>query len=353
MRRTSLPVVVVLAALAGLAVPSVASANLTATVGSFGDYHTVTTTTPNLVTQPIGAVDCDTPIPITFSGLTSTSVVTTRYIQVWTAAVASANCGTPTARMGVTPACTMVTVDPSVTMYQTGVTSFPMMITARQLFGSCDSGQKSFFFFDVASTAADVSTTFASGSYYELDIAIDATAPEPRVLTGDAAGDATVSVSYTGANDLGLAPKITAYFDPGGCSGGDGGASSSLIPGTAPTGTGIEVTSNTSPAVISTASFGWGSDSSYSASGALAITVTDSAGNVSTLSNVVCVQHVPVMGFWDAYCASHGMTAEQCTHNYSGCSVSTPSRRIDLGALAGLALVFGAIAFRGARRRSR
>jgi len=56
-----------LAVLASAIVPSAASANLTATVGAFGAYHTVTTTTPNLVTQPIGTVDCDTPIPITFS----------------------------------------------------------------------------------------------------------------------------------------------------------------------------------------------------------------------------------------------------------------------------------------------
>jgi len=273
----------------------------------------------------------------------STGVVTTRYIQVWTAAVASANCGTATARMGVTPACTIVNIDPSVTMYQSGVTSFPMMVTPRQLFGTCESGQKSFFFFDVASTSPDVSTTFAATQYWEVDIAIDGTAPAPRVLTGDAAGDATVAVSYTGPNDLGLAPKVTAYFDAGGCTGGDGGAgSSSLVAGqAAPVSGGIMVTSNTSPANVSTASFGWGSDTSYTASGALALTVTDSAGNVSTLSNVVCVTHVRVTGFWEQYCAEHGLTVDQCTHNYSGCSVGLPGRRTDLGALGVLSIVVG------------
>jgi hypothetical protein len=351
MSRTSFLVAV----LALAAWPSVASANLTATVGAFGTQHTQTTAMPNLVSQPVGAVDCNTEIPITFTGLTAGTTLTTRYIQVWSAAAASANCGTPTSRTSAgTPACTIVNLPADSTSYMTGQMSFEMRVTPLQLFGSCASGQRSFFFFDVSGTAPDVSTMFGAGAYYELDIAIDATAPPQPVLAGPAAGDGTVTIDWT-ASDTGLAPSVSVFFDPNGC-GGDGGAmSSTLIAGSPQPSSGriYGPTAGANTATIPITNFtGWTS-TTYGQTGAIAITVTDTAGNVSVLSNVVCVSHVVVTGFWEQYCAEHGMTVAQCTANYHGCSVALPGRRTDLGAIAALAAVLGLLFARRTRREQR
>jgi MYXO-CTERM domain-containing protein len=126
--------------------------------------------------------------------------------------------------------------------------------------------------------------------------------------------------------------------------GGDAGTGTLTPGGTAPA-TPLTHGAAASPFSLNTSSLGW-SAGSYGQSSLIGIAVVDTAGNVSPLSNVVCVTHVQVSGFWDSYCAAHGMTdTTACANNYRGCSVALPSRREDpvaigLGALAvGLFLV--------------
>ena len=357
-RLSKLAPAVLLTLVAGVVLPSHAAATVAVTVGSFGMFHTTATMSPNFVTQPVGAVDCDTPIPFTFTGIpvTSTTIPTMRYLQVWTAAANSASCQTHTSRTSTgTPPCTLVSTGVDLS-YMTGGTSYTFSIKPRQLFGGCGTGQASFWFFDTTSTTADLSTDFATGGYYEIDIALDASPPPMPALGGDVAGDNTITINWT-ATDVGIAGGVNAYFDPNGCSGEAGSGSSVLIAGQQPSASAQRVftqtMATTTTASIAATNFGW-SSSLHGQTGALAITVTDSAGNVSVLSNVVCVQHVLVTGFWEQYCAEHGMPdIAQCTANYHSCAVGTPSPHTDFSAVLFGVGVLGVLGARRSRRRAR
>lgn len=346
--RASCPALLILAALT-CAIPSTAFAN-SPTVGAFGTGNHMSTGT-NLVTAPIGVNECATPIPLTFSGLTTAS--TTRYVDVWWASSAAANCQTNTVRATTTsPVCRWITSIP----YTSGP-NVTIMPTAETLFGGCTTDQRTFFFFDTT-TMDETSMTFTT--YWTLDVAIDATAPNAPQISSTPAGDTQIQIAWNASTftDLGLNGKVNVYSG-GACSssssdgsGADGGTGTLTAGGAAPA-TALATLGASNPATLQTSLLGW-SSSSYGESTAIAIAVVDTAGNVSTLSNVVCAQHVRVTGFWEQYCAEHGMPdIAQCTANYHGCSVGLPGRRTDLGAIAFVALVVGLGSARRARRRIR
>jgi MYXO-CTERM domain-containing protein len=179
-------------------------------------------------------------------------------------------------------------------------------------------------------------------------------------MSGDAAGDTNVTIAWSNPSDLGTGGGVNVYFDPNGCAGGtaDGGTGTSavLTPGTVPPASArvyTQLSSSITSTSVAAATLGWTS-ATHGQRGAIAVTVMDNARNTSVLSNVVCVEHVVVTGFWEQYCAAHGMPdIAQCTANYHGCSVGTPSNRTDLGALAWMTAVGGLFFVRRSRRSRR
>ena len=79
----------------------------------------------------------------------------------------------------------------------------------------------------------------------------------------------------------------------------------------------------------------------------MAVVVFDTARNESVLSNVACLERVPVEGFWDDYCRQEMLSDEECRTRYSGCA-ALPGMPLRDG---GLALVLIAIAIVVVRRR--
>lgn len=336
MRRS---VLLIAAAVLACALPSTAFA-LSPTVGAFGTGSHAAGNT-NLVTLPIGTAECATDIPLAFAGLTAST--TMRYLDVWWASSAAAGCQTSTTRANMTsPVCHYVTSIP----YTTGPNT-TVHVSAETLFGGCTSDQRTFYFFDTA-TMEENSMTFTA--YWTLDVAIDATAPVAPVITSTPAGDTQLQIAWNASSftDLGMSGRVYVYADSTGCT-GDGGTSS-LVPGATAPSTTLASLAASNPATLQASLLGW-STGTYGQSAAIAIAVVDTAGNVSPLSNVVCASHVQVSGFFDQYCAAHGMTdTTACANNYRGCSVGLPSRRIDLAACALGLLVAGVFV---ARRRAR
>jgi MYXO-CTERM domain-containing protein len=136
-----------------------------------------------------------------------------------------------------------------------------------------------------------------------------------------------------------------AYVDLSGCAGGTPSSTTLIAGQPAPTSGGFVTEGGSSVTINGEAAGialpGWA---------AVAVTTIDRARNESVLSNVVCVQRVAVRGFWDDYCAEHGLAPEDCRENYS-CAVSAPGsdRRAAGGALALLGLTAIALVLR--RRR--
>jgi hypothetical protein len=315
-------------------VPTFASAQtLGLTIGSFGQ-HTSGGTTVNFTTQPIGIAECDVEMPLTFSNTTLASG--TYYIDTWSASGTGAMCGVAANRTGAAPACTSVPLDATINRY-TGAMTFLMNVTPVELFGACESRTRTFYFFNTTSSP-DNSSEFVAP--LAVEITMDADAPSAPTIAGDAAGDTSVVVSWTNPTDLAPQGGARVYFDPNGC-GGDGGTST-LVAGSVPPGSPVfeSYSSSISTATIPIASLSW-DGATYGQRGAVAVTVLDSARNESVLSNVVCIEHVTVSGFWNQYCADRGLTVEECNARYSGCSVGLPSRRVDLGVLSVLAAVLG------------
>ncbi len=363
LRRARRPAALFAIAVALCAVPSSALAALMASVLAFGTHATPV----NFMTQPLGLNDCGNAVHIQFTGITSMGT-TAQVIDVWRAAAATTMCPTGAlARTGTAQVCFPINVSAGNTV--TNLTQFNLGVTPSELFGPVPGNLAAvdpcttpvtttqYFFFAQTGNAGDTSTMWPAGTYLVMPIAVDTQRPTAPVLNGPAAGDTSVALSWT-TGETGTIGSERVYFDPAGCSGGgDGGTgSSSVLMAGAPPPTSALVHTvpslGTSGSVPTSALTGWASGT-YGQSGAIAITVLDSAGNESMLSNVICVQHVRVTGFWEQYCAEHGMTTAQCTSNYHGCSVGVPSRRLDLGALGLLGAALGLLVARGTRRRAR
>jgi len=348
MRRSLAPIVLVLATLCA---PASVEAQLTPMFTAFGTHGA----NSNLQTQPLGASDCSTAIPFTFSPTVNSS--TTRYIDVWSASSNTAGCQQMMVRSTSTnTACTYLT---SYSYIPVNMTATPAGITPNTLFAGCSNSTRTFYFFD---TASEHNTTDSFTTYWTITAQLSATAPTAPAIAGTPAGDAQIQINWNATAFTGLGTMGQVYvFAAAGCAGAttdgngaDAGTTTSTLVAAGPApGTHLLASSATSPITVSTSAFGW-SSGSYGETVSVAIATVDSAGNVSPLSNVVCVQHVLVTGFWEQYCAEHGMPdVAQCTANYHGCSVGLPGRRVDLSAVA-FALGVGAVVIaRRGRRRSR
>ena len=338
-----------LALVSGVLLPAAVEAQMTPMFTAFGAHGA----NSNLVTQPLGVADCNTDIPFTFSPVTPSS--TTRYIDVWSASSSSAMCQMGTTVRGVSTnlACSYVGSYPYVA---TSMSAIPSGITPQMLFGTCETATRTFYFFDVPSMH-NTSDNFTS--YWLITAQLSATPPSAPVIAGTPAGDEVIQVTWNASSFTALGTTGQVYlYAVSGCAGTtidangvDAGTSTSSLMGggTAPS-THLLATSAASPINLNTSLLGW-STAAYGEMDSVAIATVDSAGNTSPLSNVVCVQHVLVTGFWEQYCAEHGMPdIAQCTANYHGCSVGAPGPRTDLSAVAFGLSVLGLL---GARRRRR
>jgi hypothetical protein len=344
------------AALGALA-PSVAEAQPTASYQPFGDR----TGTIAFTTQPLGLHECDTEIPIRFTMLTSST--TARYLDMWSATSATAGCQTGTTRSSSTStACEPV---PLTGNSFTNAIMHDLMVTPVQLFGAAActgiTTTKTFFVFDTVSSP-DTSSTFTT--WANLTISIDSQPPSPPTVAAGPAGDTSITVSWTNPSDIGTEGGVRVYFDPNGCGGSstdgggaDAGVGGSLVAGTTPPASLLvyeQRSQSITSASIPTSSLGWAA-STYGQRGAIAVSVLDNAFNPSNLSNVVCAEHLQVSGFWNQYCAEHGLSLDECSSRYGSCSMGLPNRRADSTMIAALGLFLGALVARRrvVRRRSR
>ncbi|MFO0681464.1 MAG: hypothetical protein U0234_05420 [Sandaracinus sp.] len=352
MRLHALAAALLATALVPATQASAQSAPMFAAFGSHGANS-------NLVTQPIGATDCPGNISFTFSPVNGG---TNRYIEIWSASSTSGNCQTHTNRQATSgstqPVCTHVA---GITYTPVGTTA-TVDISPQTLFGSCSTNStRTFYFFDSASSPEN---TQDFSPYWVITIQLSANPPTAPQITSTPAGDEVIEIPWNASSytsSLGTMGHVYVFADRTGCgstpSDGGGadagtGTTTTLVSGGAApsTSTAIASPSATSPISVNTSTLGWTS-ANYGESAAIAIAVADSAGNISPLSNVVCVQHVHVTGFWEQYCASRGMTdTTACADHYRGCAVATPSRRRELTPwLVGLAMLGVWLA----RRRSR
>ncbi len=311
-------------------------------------------TNSDLVVQPLGAGDCSTAIPFTFSPVPASS--TTRYIDVWSASSSGAACQMMANRSSSTQVgCTYIQQFPYT---PTNMSAMPTGMTPNVLFGGCStSTTRTFYFFDTLSPH-DVSTSFTT--YWVLTAQLNVSPPTAPIIDGAPAGDAQLQLAWNASSFTGLGTMGQVYvYAAAGCSGAtsdangvDGGTTTSTLVAGQPPGsaTKILMSSATSPIIIDTSLLGW-TAGHYGEMNSIAISTVDSATNISNLSNVVCVQHVQVTGFWKQYCAEHGMPdIAQCTANYHGCSVGAPGPRTDFTAVA---FGLGILGVLGARRRRR
>jgi len=220
-------------------------------------------------------------------------------------------------------------------------------IPISAMFGGCTtSATRTFFFFDTT-TNPDNSSTFTQ--YWVLTAQLNASPPTAPVITPGLAGDEAIQISWNSSafTTLGTMGQVYVYAAAG-CA-GDGGVAP-LTAGVAPPASHIHMTSASSPISLDTSLLHW-SPGTYGEQASIGIAVIDSAGNLSNLSNVECATHVHVSGFWDQYCAEHGMTdTAACAGSYRGCSVALPGRREDLGAWIIGFVVLGLFAARRRRR---
>lgn len=343
MRLPALAAALLATALVPAAEASAQSAPMFTAFGSHG-------ANANLQTQPIGATECPMDISFTFSPVMSTA--TNRYIDVWSASSTSGACQTHTNRQSTsgstTPICTYI----NSFQYTPVTTSATVQISAEDLFGNCTTNAtRTFYFFDTGSSHEN---TLDFSPYWVITIQLSANPPAAPQITTTPAGDSVIEIPWNASSyttGLGTMGRVYVFADRTGCGstatdggGADAGSgtTTALVSGGAAPSTSMAIASGsaTSPISVDTSTLGW-SSASYGETAAIAIAVADSASNVSPLSNVVCVTHVHVSGFWEQYCASHGMTdTAACADRYRGCSVATPSRRRELAPwVVGLAVL--------------
>jgi hypothetical protein len=167
-------------ALATLGAPSIAFAQLAPMFAAFGGHAA----NSNLQTHPIVPSECSLPIAFTFTPTVSSGAA--RYIDVWSAPTASANCQDGAVRANTTiPVCTYVGAYP----YTTTTTSADVSITPMELFGSCTRATRTFYFFDspARENNTDTFTTYwVLGAQLSTVSLVDASAPPDDAGAPDA-----------------------------------------------------------------------------------------------------------------------------------------------------------------------
>lgn len=345
------------AILAGLAIPTAASAQMRAQVLAFGDpprtlpVQLFGTTAGS---RPISLAECEANVEIPIEIANIPADANGRVFSVWRGAVGSAMCEASTSRMSTTgmPACTL-TDFPAATITTTQITVRP---TVQQLFGStaCSAGtnNEQEFFFLIVSSAGDTSTTVANGYFFSLRILLDTQAPSSPTLDPNPGGDTQINVTWENAAGTEALFGANAYVDLAGCDASGNVISTALTPGADPP-TDIEPILTEGQSVDTAVLDGAALGLEYGEYAAVGVTLLDRARNESKLSNVVCIQRVQVSGFWDAYCAEHGMTDPAMCRAQYGCSARPGRAGRAAGILGAIGLALAFLVTRRARRSHR
>ena len=351
-RRLALLLVSLAAALVGNAIATQrAHAQITYTFQTYGDRGTPTSGATNyLVSWPLSYEECldNEAISMVITGAPYDATGTTRLEwDLWQGGTgtAGANCQTATNRRTSGGSAAVCVHRPG---WDGGgqITSTMPTITFRpqELFpDGCEATAQGTYVFYVLAVSApgDTTTDIAATAYFAFNVALDFEAPEAPELE-DAAGDRQIGLEWTNIATETLA-GARVYVDTAGTCGG----TTSLVAGSAaPSSLSPTVEVNGSAPTNATLD-GVDLGLEIGESAPVAVAVFDTARNESVLSNVACVERVPVEGFWDDYCRQEMLSTEECRSRYSGCS-ALPGMPLRDG---GLALVLIAIAAVVARAR--
>lgn len=341
------PFLAVLAAMLGgtALAASPASAQITYTFQTYGDRDTPSSGATNyLVNWPISLAECEAnePISMVLTGAPYDATGMTRLVwDLWQGGTGStgADCQTATNRRTSTGATAVCTHRPDWDGGQITTTMPTLELRPQELFpdGCTTSTQGTYVFYVLAVSATnDTTTDVAATGYFSFSIALDFVAPTAPMVE-DAAGDRQIVLEWTNETTETLS-SARVYVDTSApC-----GESTVLVAGEAPPSTISPVATVTGSAPTTANLDGADLGLAVGETASVAVTVLDLARNESVLSNVACIERVPVEGFWDAYCAERGLTTAECSARYSSCA-ALPGRgsRSALGALAllGVALL--------------
>lgn len=302
-----------------------ARAQITYTFQTYGDRGPPASGATNyLVNWPLSRAECEANEPITMVVTNAPYDGTGMNRRVWDlwqggTGTMGANCQTAMNRRavsGMEPVC----------RHRSGwvggeITSAMMTLRFRpqELFpsGCTASTQGTFVFYLLAvSASGDTTTDVPAAEFTSFSVALDFIAPEAPMLE-DAAGDRRITVEWTNSTTEMLS-GARVYVDRTAACG-----ESTVLQAGRPAPAGL------SPAATVTGSSPRSATLDGEALGLevgqgrpMAVTVLDLARNESVLSNVACIERVPVEGFWDAYCRERGLSAAACRERYSGCSAS-------------------------------
>lgn len=339
------------AVLAATFAANTAHAQITYTFLTYGDRGTPTSGAANyLVSWPLSFEECEANLPIsmiiTNAPYDATGMTRLEW-DLWQGGTgtAGADCQTATNRR-VSGGSAAVCTHRSAWDGGGQITSTMPTLTFRpqELFpDGCDGTAQGTYVFYVLAVSApgDTTTDVAATHYFGFNVALDFEAPEAPTLE-DAAGDRQIALEWTNVATETLA-GARVYVDTAGRCGG----TTSLVEGSPPPASLTPVAEVSGSAPIAASLDGADLGLEIGESAPVAVTVFDTARNESVLSNVACVERVPVEGFWDDYCREQMLSAAECRSRYSGCSAlpGAPSRQ---GAMA---LVLLAVASLVARRR--
>ena len=346
----------ILAALLAAAWPSAARAQMTYTYETYGDRGTPSSGAANyLVSWPLSLEECeaDEPISMVVTNAPYDSTGMTRLEwDLWQGGTGSAgaDCQTATNRRtsgGTAAVCT----NRSAWSGGGQITTTMPTLTFRpqELFpdGCAATASGTYVFYVLAVSApGDTTTDVAATGYFAFNVALDFQPPTAPMIE-DAAGDRQIVVEWTNSTTETLSGARVYVDTSASC-----GASTLLVDGAAAPSTLTPAATVSGSAPTSATLDGESLGLEVGESAPIAVTVLDTARNESVLSNVGCVERVPVEGFWDAYCREHMLTTEQCNERYSGCSALPGERRRSVAWLVVLGLGLAALGRRhGARRR--
>jgi hypothetical protein len=336
--------------------PASAEAQIAYTYQTYGERDAPSSGATNyLVNWPISQAEClaDEPIRMIITNAPYDATGTTRLVwDLWQGGTGTsgANCQTSTNRRTVSggseAVCTQRTDWPGGEI----TTSMPTLeFRPQELFpdGCTGSAQGTYVFYVLAMSArGDTTTDVGAAAFFTFSVALDFQAPEAPTVD-DAAGDRQIQVTWENAATETLS-GARIYVDTSVSCGEEGRlvAGSSVPSGLSPSG------SVTGSAPNSITLDGADLGLAVGESAPFAVTVRDLARNESVLSNVGCIERVPVEGFWDAYCAERGLSTDECSTRYSSCAAMPGTRgrgALPWVILAGLALALGARRRGGAR----
>jgi len=335
---------------AALATPS-AHAQITYTFQTYGDRDTPTSGATNyLVNWPISLEECENNDPITFVVTNAPYDATGMTRLVWDlwqggTGMTGAACETATNRRAVSGSTAVCTNRSAWDGGQIASSMPTLEIRPQQLFpdGCTTSSQGTYVFYVLAVNArGDTTTDVAATAFFSFSVALDFVPPEAPTVE-DAAGDRQIVLEWSNAAAETLSSARVYVDTTVPCD-----ESTLLVAGEAPPST-LSPAATVNGSAPTTANLD-GADLGLAVgdTAAVAVTVLDLARNESVLSNVACIERVPVAGFWDAYCAEQGLSTDDCRTRYSGCA-ALPGRGAR-SAMAALALVAAALVLTRRRR---